>query len=457
MTTPCSYSRGRGLGGVARRARTRRGSPGRARSRPRSGRRAASSSARRSRARGGPPSAGPCRARPRARRATRSGSSRRRTGRPRLRGVYAPLALVAVLREVRRQRDVQALGVADVQAAGRVGAAEPLLARDGVEVVRAPRRRRSRRRTGRRPRASGRPVASASSSTGSRLPVCQDTCESAIRRVFGVTWARIASSACSGGRVRTAATRTVAPDAWSGPSSPKCSVSVVTISSSGRSRSPASTMLQPSVVEEVSATFSGRHARSSRQGRRAPAPRSASIVLEVRPARRGRARGRRAAGPPSPRPSRGRAGPNEPAFRYAISSRTGNCARASSKFTARARSGRGRTAACRLGSAARRARRAMRRRLRRRGRAMWSIPGPGSEKPSSTAVCRRSQLKSPAITTVSPGRARASRERDRAPQLGRGDARVSERARRVQVRDDEPARTGARPGRSAAPSPRRAA
>ena len=65
-----------------------------------------------------------------------------------------------------------------------------------------------------------------------------------------------------------AATRSVAPDATSPPKSPGCSESVVTTSSPGPIPSPRRTMLQPSVVEPVSATCSGgapiRPARAAR-------------------------------------------------------------------------------------------------------------------------------------------------------------------------------------------------
>ena len=98
--------------------------------------------------------------------------------------------------------------------------------------------------------STGIPVSSRSSRTGSTRPVVQSTCDSASSRVRGVTAARIASgSGCddddpgAGGAER--------------PSRPKCSSVVVTISSSGPRPSPASTMLQPSVVLDVSATWSG--------------------------------------------------------------------------------------------------------------------------------------------------------------------------------------------------------
>ena len=73
----------------------------------------------------------------------------------------------------------------------------------------------------------------------------------------GVISARTASSAPAAGRSRTCATRTRAFDAPTAPRSPKCSLSVVTISSSGPSASPVTTMRQASLVEDVIATCSG--------------------------------------------------------------------------------------------------------------------------------------------------------------------------------------------------------
>ena len=55
-------------------------------------------------------------------------------GSPRL-GCEGAALVVAVLREVRGQRDLQGPGLADVQAAGRVRAAKPFLTGDGIEVV----------------------------------------------------------------------------------------------------------------------------------------------------------------------------------------------------------------------------------------------------------------------------------------------------------------------------------
>ena len=58
-------------------------------------------------------------------------------------------------------------------------------------------------------------------------------------------------------RFATSATRTVARDTASGSSSPGCSEFVVTTSSPGRRPRPATTRLQPSVVELVNASDSG--------------------------------------------------------------------------------------------------------------------------------------------------------------------------------------------------------
>ena len=90
---------------------------------------------------------------------------------------------------------------------------------------------------------------SLSSWTGKIWPVVQRTCETATSRVRDVTAAAISSH--SGGT-----TITRAPDTWSGPSKPKCSSLVVTTSSPGSRSSAARTILQPSVVEAVSATCS---------------------------------------------------------------------------------------------------------------------------------------------------------------------------------------------------------
>ena len=91
-------------------------------------------------------------------------------------------------------------------------------------------------------------------------------------------------------------------------------------------------MLQPSVVLDVSATWSGSAPTSDASARahllaqlqhpqevRHPAAALVEVALELAPA--------------PPRWSHGEIGPNVPALRYAIRSSTGNCARASSKVT----------------------------------------------------------------------------------------------------------------------------
>ena len=150
-------------------------------------------------------------------------------------GVYSPVVVVAHLREVRRERDMRApRGRGRRARPSQSGPQSHFCAADREVVVAAPPRRRSRPRTGRRRRESGGRSASWSSSTGSRLPVCQETCESASRRVFGADLGedRLQRRARAGSS-RIRATRTRAPEACSGPSRPKCSVSVVTTSSSG--------------------------------------------------------------------------------------------------------------------------------------------------------------------------------------------------------------------------------
>ena len=154
------------------------------------------------------------------------------------------------LGEVARPGDAQPLGVGDDERAGRVRPAQPLLAgdRQEVEAVRVDRDRAHRLGAvdeDRDARALAQLVHRQERGRSSR-----GRARAASRRVRGVTAARIASGSAS-------TTTTRAPLACTGPSRPKCSSSVVTISSSGPRPSPASTMLQPSVVEPVSATCSG--------------------------------------------------------------------------------------------------------------------------------------------------------------------------------------------------------
>ena len=96
---------------------------------------------------------------------------------------------------------------------------------------------------------------------------------------------------------------------------------------------------------------------------------------------------------------------------------------------------------------------------------MWSIPGPAARTPTrrrsarAAPARRRVTLKSPASTTMSSG-APSSREPRGAQQLRLGEPAVGRVARAVQVRDQAgrpSSARGAPPGRSAAPSPTRAA
>ena len=220
------------------------------------------------------------------------------------------------------------------------------------------------------------------------------------------------------------------------------------------------TTCTPCVVESVSATLLGGHARAARR------------------AARGRARAARA----SRRSTRGRPRPCSPSQRAQL---------APSRRASRARAARtcrrsGRRSARAPGSA-----RAARRQLTRSrappardptagasprraplvgpARApasaaaprtrMWSMPGPGAEKPHSAPGRSRSvgdrpavTLKSPASTTTSSGCARRDREPGGAQQLGVRQPLVGRVARAVQVRDEIRAAVrrprGAPPGRS---------
>src|SRR6266511_508456 len=154
------------------------------------------------------------------------------------------------------------------------------------------------------------------------------TCESARRRVRGVIWPRIASSASAAGRWVTSAIRTRAPVRCSGASSPGCSEFVVTTSSSGPKPKPAKTMLHPSVVELVRASrsvgapisvasFSRTCERSvSMLSTNSLPPRPCSLSQRVRSSIAATVARER--------------GPSVPAFRYANRSRTGNSPCASS-------------------------------------------------------------------------------------------------------------------------------
>ena len=237
-------------------------------------------------------------------------------------GLEAAGRLVRGLREVARPSDAQALRIGDDERARRVRAAEPLLAGDRQEVETRPRRPGSRRPTARRRRGSARPSARAARGPAGR----GRSSRAPARARAGASAASPRPAIASGSG---SATTTRAPLACSGPSRPKCSSDVVTISSSGLRSSPASTMLQPSVVEPVSDTCSG-----STPTRLPRAARARVAQLEHRarstPCRSGRARGRRRAAPAPPPRSGGRAGRTCPAFRYATRSSTGKSARASS-------------------------------------------------------------------------------------------------------------------------------
>ena len=172
--------------------------------------------------------------------------------------------------------------------------------------------------------STGTPLRSRSSASGRTAPVVHSTCEVAISRVRDVTAARIASGSGS-------TTTTRAGEAPTGPSSPKCSSVVVTISSSGPRPRPRSTIAQASVVESVRATWatsaSTRAANAARASSRSASV-SSKYALPLRPRRRSSATA------PVSASATGRArGPNVPAFRYATASRTGNSCRASSSVT----------------------------------------------------------------------------------------------------------------------------
>ena len=217
---------------------------------------------------------------------------------------------------------------------------------------------------------TGTPHCSRSSRSGSTAPVVHSTREVAISRVRGVTAAAIRSG--SGGT-----TTTRAPDAARGPSSPKCSSVVVTISSPGWRPSPRRTIPQPSVVDVVSATVSGSAptscANATRSSSRSESV-SSNAAFPVRPCSRSRSM------PDSSAFATGRAsGPNVPALRYATDSSTGNSARASSNVTRQPRRSPrrrdGRRARGHSAAAARPARRSPSSRQRRaRGRGRFRRP-----------------------------------------------------------------------------------
>ena len=198
-------------------------------------------------------------------------------------GGEAALGLVRLLGEVGRGGDLEPLRIGDVQRAGRVRAAQPLLARDGVEVVRpaVDRYRADRLRAVDEKRHVER---------GAQLR------QPAGRDPYASSRARGRPGACAGRppprsrrrprptQAAEPATRTVAPDACSGPRSPKCSSSVVTTSSPGWSPRPATAMLQPRVVEVVSATCSGGTEICAASRSRDGVTQVVQVVPEARPA-----------------------------------------------------------------------------------------------------------------------------------------------------------------------------
>jgi len=137
----------------------------------------------------------------------------------------------------------------------------------------------------------------------------------AMSRVRGFTAPTIRSGSGS-------TTTTLARDMCSGPMSPKCSSVVVITSSLGSSPSPASTTLQPSVVDAVRATDSAETPTSVATSARSASRSSMSLVncaIEPRPFVRPSASAARIASI-VPRAS----GPTLPACRYAYRSSTGN-------------------------------------------------------------------------------------------------------------------------------------
>ena len=111
---------------------------------------------------------------------------------------------------------------------------------------------------------------------------------------------------------------------------PKCSTSLVTISSSGPRSSPARTMLQPSVVDRVSATCVG-STDEQRRELRAHARRASRAPVRSTARRHGPARCRRAARRRSPRRSTARAARSCPRSGTRSGRGRGTAARTSSK------------------------------------------------------------------------------------------------------------------------------
>ena len=223
-----------------------------------------------------------CRAPRAGRRATQPATSPARSAPPRP-GLELPSARTG-LREVARRRDPQRVRIATTSAPGRVRPAEPLLAgdREVVESGRADRDRAHRLGTVDEHGDAGLLAELAHGQDAPRRP---DHLGQREQPRPGRDGGGIASG--SG-----ATTTTLAPDVASGPSRPKCSSVVVTISSSGSSPSPPRTMLQPSVV------LRERHLQGPPDQRREARPQLLAQVqhpLEVRPPRSPVARSRSSA------------------------------------------------------------------------------------------------------------------------------------------------------------------
>ena len=226
----------------------------------------------------------------------------------------------------------------------------------------------------------------------------------------GVTCARTSSKTSTAAASRTRAMRRLAPDAASGPVSPKCSASVVTTSSPGPSPRPVTTTCTACVVDSVSATCDGGTAICSASSARTRSRRSSIASKYGRPPRPFTASHARRS---SIAATVARAsGPNVPAFRYACRCSTGKRARSSGQVTRPPRRpAHGRRAGRRCARADRRASRYGADAVAPRT-STWSIPGPGLREPHSRPVRSCSvrertygTLKSPASTTTSSGRA----------------------------------------------------
>ena len=200
---------------------------------------------------------------------------------------------------------------ARVQVADPVRAAQPLLARGGVEVAaeRAPRRRARRRGPGRRRAARARRWRPARRRPRRR----RSATTRASRRPARVSGPTAAASSANGDHAHASprAARAAPP---SGASTPGCSSSLVSTSSPRPRSSAYSTALTPSVVEPVSASSPGSQpisaatrsrSRSIRADRALEEGRAAAPLLELPAQRLDRGVVRRARG----------TGPLVPAFR----------------------------------------------------------------------------------------------------------------------------------------------